>query len=205
MLSKHLMEYYKFSTKTEYKKNHKIFYVENCTPTMYDFGKMKWIRLPESYRSKKVNFFDCINLSRTTIVGFLEKRKYDRIENSQYCRKLTKNDKEMFDTFLESCSEEDKEVGEVNLEDPVVYGLIIDNKIVTAASLWHFGESLSDIGVLTHPNYRKKGYAEAVCKTLIENEDRIYVWRSEDNPPSKKLSNKLGFTDSGKISIISLE
>ena len=60
------------------------------------------------------------------------------------------------------------------------------------------------VGVLTHPDYRRKAYAEAVCKTLIKNEDRIFVWRSENNPSSKKLSEKLGFTDCGKISHMSL-
>lgn len=204
MFEKHLMEYYQFSTKTKYKENNKIFYIENCTPTMYDFGEIKWFKLPLSYKDKNVNFFDCNNLSSTTIVGFLDKREYSKIENEQFCRKLTNDDKEMFDIFLESCSDEDKEVGQVSLEDPVAYGYVIDNKIVSVASLWHFGENISDVGVLTHPDYRRKSYAEAVCKTLIKNEDRIFVWRSEDNPSSKKLSEKLGFTDCGKISVISL-
>ncbi|GAB6109493.1 GNAT family N-acetyltransferase [Fusibacter bizertensis] len=199
MFKAHIMQYYQFLTTEEYIDNLKIFYRKECTPSLYEFGEINWIILPERLRNSATVNIDNIEKLDTTVVSFLNKKKYTVIDNKAFCRRLTEVDKELFDQLLAELTEEEKEKGAVSLDDPVIYGLIKENKIVSAASLWHFGDTLSDIGVLTHPDYRNCGYAENVCKYMIENEDRDYIWRSANNPSSKKLSEKLGFIETGAI------
>jgi predicted GNAT family acetyltransferase len=87
----------------------------------------------------------------------------------------------------------------VSLSDPIVYGCFVDNKIVSVASLWNWGERLSDIGILTHPDYRYKGYAKSVCQTLMSENDKLYVWRCDfDNVGSNRLSSSIGFVEVGE-------
>ncbi len=199
MFEKHLMEYYKFTTKEDYRDNVKVFYHKECTPSLYMFGEISWAILPERLRPSTVMAVKKAEKTDTTLVSFLGNESYSFIENTEVCRKLTLEDKEIFNQLLGSLTEAEKSAGAVSLDDPVAYGLIKEGKIVAAASLWHFGVTLSDIGVLTHSDYRNCGYAESVCKFLIANEDRNYIWRSADNPASRKLSEKLGFTETGFI------
>lgn len=199
MFETHIMQYYKFMTTEEYRENLKVFYRKECTPSLFEFGEINWIILPERLRSSAVVNINKIEKLDTTFVSFLNNKKFSFIENVDLCRRLTEEDKELFDQLLASLTKEEKETGAVSIEDPVVYGLVKENKIVSVASLWHFGDILSDIGVLTHPDYRNYGYAESVCKYLISNEDRNFIWRSANNPSSKKLSEKLGFIESGAI------
>ncbi len=204
MFEELILEYYKFTTKEDYQISSKVLYKKEGSPSIYEFGDFKWTILPERLRNASLESLNSASKLDTTIVSFLNNRKYDFIEKAEYCRKLTENDKELFDQLIVKLSDEEKESGAVSLDDPIVYGLIKDNVILSAASLWHFGNTLSDIGVLTHPNHRNKGHAESVCKYLIHNEDRNYIWRSADNPSSRKLSSKLGFIETGAIHSLDL-
>ena len=116
------------------------------------------------------------------------------------CRKLEKEDKALFNQFKDSCSIEDKDEGMVSLEDDFVYGLFEDDKIVAVSSLWNWGNVISDIGILVHPEYRKKGYAKTVCQTLMSNIDKKFVWRCDElNKASYNLAISIGFTHHGLI------
>lgn len=205
MFKQHVNEYYQFSTGEEYKSNNRIFYDGDCTPILYKFGEIYWMRLPKKMMNLNIKFEDCTNLTNRTIVGFINETNFGEFTHSDLCRKLTKADREIFNEFHDACSVTDKDIGQVSIDDPVAYGAFVDGKIVAVSSLWHFGETLSDVGILTHPEYRKMGYAEAVCKALLQNENRLYVWRSESNPGSKRLSEKLGFEDYGEICVIDFE
>ncbi len=68
------------------------------------------------------------------------------------------------------------------------------------SSLWNWGEVLSDIGILVHPEYRKKGYAKTVCQTLMSNIDKKFVWRCDTlNKGSYNLAITIGFKPAGLI------
>ena len=199
MFEEYIIEYFKFTTKEEYTSNSKVFYKKEGSPSVYEFGDIKWTILPERLRNISIETVNEAAKLDTTIVSFLNNRQYDFIDNAEYCRKLTVDDKEIFKQLIDKLSDEEKESGAVSLDDPIVYGLVKDNEILSVASLWHFGDTLSDIGVLTHPKHRNNGHAESICKYLIHNEDRNYIWRSADNPSSRKLSMKLGFIETGAI------
>ena len=88
----------------------------------------------------------------------------------------------------------------VSLDDPVIYGCIVDNKLVAVSSLWNWGEKLSDIGILVHPSYRRQGYAKGVCQSLLSNTDRLFIWRCDVlNEGSYKLAKIIGFIEVGEI------
>lgn len=83
---------------------------------------------------------------------------------------------------------------------PIKYCLEIDGKIVSSAlSNGIVEEAFQILGVVTHPDYRKKGFAKAVCshliKNLIDNDNakKAILFTNYDNVPSLKCYHSLGF------------
>lgn len=86
----------------------------------------------------------------------------------------------------------------VELNHPIVYGCFENNTLVAAASHFLFEEErIAAGGVLTHPNYRGKGYGKAVSSTIMQwalEHNWICEWSSwAGNPASIALSKALGF------------
>ena len=120
------------------------------------------------------------------------------VEDGLTIRRLSSADALAFEHFHSTCTEEERDEGEVSLEDDVAVGCFDGEKLVSMASYWFWGDVLADIGILTDPAYRGKGIGRAVvgylCKIGIEM-GRINVYRHDnDNPASDKLSAALGFT-----------
>jgi len=115
-------------------------------------------------------------------------------------RELNENDSDAFKEFLDKCSEDDKEQGQVNVDDDLVYGVLKGNEIVSVASYWYWGDKIADVGVLTVPEYRGLGLIMACVSKLVDNTDKITLWRaSDDNKASKATAKKLGFINAGSI------
>jgi GNAT superfamily N-acetyltransferase len=90
-------------------------------------------------------------------------------------RQLTHDDTEAFAVFQYACSDDDREMGEVGLNDEIVFGVLDGEKIVAVAStyeLWGF----VDVGVLTHPDYRQQGLGKAAVSAVSE----YYLQRKDD-------------------------
>lgn len=128
----------------------------------------------------------------------LDLRDFKPYVNEDYSyRILSKKDDALMDEFLSQCSEEDKSVGQVSIEDDKVMGAFDDEKLVAVASTWDLKEQLSDIGVLVHPTYKKCGLGTSVVSKLIDEikETRLPIYRADyDNPASEKIALKLGFS-----------
>jgi len=76
----------------------------------------------------------------------------------------------------------------------IVSGQIVATALTAARSQRH-----ADIGVYTHPDHRKRGYAAAAASIVaqqVQEAGQIPVWGAgEHNTPSLRLAAKLGFVE----------
>ncbi|MDZ7671822.1 MAG: GNAT family N-acetyltransferase [Halanaerobiales bacterium] len=114
-------------------------------------------------------------------------------------RKIDKSFKNKFNELKKECSKDDLEEAQVSLDDDYIVGCFYNNKLISAASYWFWGEGLADIGVITHPEFRKNGLAKAIISYLtlkgIEL-NRINIYRhAADNKASKRLALAMNFQE----------
>lgn len=104
-----------------------------------------------------------------------------------------------FDTFKNGCSQEDLAEGLVSLEDSLVFGCFHKNKLIGVASYWFLTDHLADIGVIIHPDYRKKDIGKALVSRLSQwgvNHGKINMYRHDrKNQRSRRLALSLGFEE----------
>ncbi|MEO1378619.1 MAG: GNAT family N-acetyltransferase [Cyanobacteria bacterium J06635_10] len=88
----------------------------------------------------------------------------------------------------------------VEIEHPIIYGYMLDQKIVGIAS--HFLFELPDFkvvapGVLVNPEYRRRNIGKAVVSAICEwalKRDYIIEWSSwDENLASIALAKSIGF------------
>ncbi len=77
---------------------------------------------------------------------------------------------EALQALYAASTEEDLDEAEIYVDkpDPVIFGTFIDGKMVAYSSHRIWGENIADIGVLTHPDYRKRGLGKGVVSALCE-------------------------------------
>lgn len=200
MFKTEIEELFNFQSKEQLIRKFSVIKQDRKSVVLYDFDAYKWILMPDNHpdiRPEDVDLFDKLD---PAFVMFREDRYFTDILHRDKCRRLTDEDSYKFMEFHKACPNRDKEKGMVSLVDPTVYGCYEDDKLVCVASLWNWGDHLSDIGVLTHPDYRGKGYAESVCKSILNDVQRNIIWRCDkDNDASHQLALKLGFIEAGEI------
>ena len=82
-------------------------------------------------------------------------------------RALTIDDRAEFDRFAATAPEDDVDEAFVELDHWLVFGCFVDDKLVSAASMYPWDDStLADTGVLTLPDHRGRGYAAATVRAL---------------------------------------
>ncbi|MET3710799.1 GNAT superfamily N-acetyltransferase [Sphingomonas trueperi] len=87
--------------------------------------------------------------------------------NRAFARQLTEEDRAAFDTFHATASEQDREDAFVEFAHWAVFGCFDGGRLVSAASaiLWHHSP-MADLGILTLPDSRGKGYASAAVRSI---------------------------------------
>ncbi|WP_168169758.1 GNAT family N-acetyltransferase [Candidatus Izimaplasma sp. ZiA1] len=200
MFNRQIRELFKYITKNELTNELSVNYVKRNNIVKYEFKDNSFYLCPFDSVVTLDNYNELLIETDSTHIFFIDNLNFGTIQNSNKCRELTSDDCKQFKIFLDSCSAEDKDQGMVSLEDDFIYGLFEDDLLVAVSSLWNWGDILSDIGVLVHPNYRKKGYAKTVCQTLMSNIKRDFVWRCDStNNASYNLAVSIGFIPTGFI------
>ncbi len=90
---------------------------------------------------------------------------------------------------------------EITKIDDSIYYLESENSIVVSKARLTERRAISVIwDVYTDSHYRKKGYAFELIREIIEENDNLFILASicEDNTPSRKLFEKLGFVPVAK-------
>lgn len=84
-------------------------------------------------------------------------------------------------------------------EVPVAFAIRSGDEIAAAANLTAFRGVPSDVGVLTHPKYRGKGYATRVARAAtayaVRNHGLARYRAVEDHERSRSIARSLGFED----------
>lgn len=134
---------------------------------------------------------------------YLPKEAQPVLDKTKNARQLGENDRVAFDNFHLETSEQDREDAFVELDHWTVVGCFDNGRLVSAASicLWD-GSPAADLGVLTLPDARGKGFARAVVQSInVISMQRGYEpqYRCQlDNHPSVALAKTCGFALFGK-------
>jgi GNAT superfamily N-acetyltransferase len=80
-------------------------------------------------------------------------------------RKLHHDDEAALNVLKAACVEEEVEEGEVSVDDEIGFGCFYDAQMVALATGFRL-TGFMDIGVLTHPDFRRKGLGKAVVSAL---------------------------------------
>lgn len=82
-------------------------------------------------------------------------------------RQLTADDAELWARFVEEAPEDDLDDAYVELDHWLVFGVIVDGRLVAAASMYPWDDStLADLGVITLPEVRGQGFARATVRAM---------------------------------------
>jgi len=113
---------------------------------------------------------------------------------------------DVFEIFANECSQEDLDEGLVSLDDSLVFGCFHKDKLVGVTSYWFLTDHLADIGVIVHPDYRKKGIGKALVSRLTQwgmNHGKLNMYRHDrNNKISGQLALALGFEEYIELKII---
>lgn len=112
-------------------------------------------------------------------------------------RQLSANDHALFADFEERASEQDRDDAQVDLDDWAAFGVIVDDRLVSAASTYPFrGSMLADVGVLTLAEVRGKGHGRRLVHAAAHHARGLgyeLQYRCQlDNAASKALAEAAG-------------
>ncbi|OQY46489.1 MAG: hypothetical protein B6242_07625 [Anaerolineaceae bacterium 4572_78] len=115
-------------------------------------------------------------------------------------RFMSEKDKPYMDAMYAECTEKDIDEAYVEIDHTLVCGCFQGEKLVSAASMYYTrqGEIFSDLGVITHPDFRGnglgKGAVSKICEWLLVH-DKIAQYRSSVTIlGSNGIAKSLGFT-----------
>ena len=111
-------------------------------------------------------------------------------------RQLDLTDAQALADLQAACGADENDEAEVSVEDEIPFGCFAGSRLATVATGFTL-TGFMDIGVLTHPDFRKQGLGAAAVSTLSAwclEADILPQYRcSEGNIASHKLALRLGF------------
>lgn len=112
---------------------------------------------------------------------------------------LSNDDAPVLRQLSESCTRLEVHLADVRIHHPVVYGCRADGTLAAAASFLFEDELIADVGVLTHPQFRNRGYGRAavsaLCRWGLEHERVIQYCALSSNRASLRVADVLGFSE----------
>ncbi|UYO99347.1 GNAT family N-acetyltransferase [Oceanotoga sp. DSM 15011] len=114
-------------------------------------------------------------------------------------RLLTKKDLNILNDMKTYCTKEELEMGFVEIDHEGIMGCFDGEKLVSAGSYIYWGDRIGDIGILTHPEYRKRKIGRSVVSKMCDwgmMNNKIPLYRCNDlNIPSCRLANSLNLVN----------
>jgi len=111
-------------------------------------------------------------------------------------RQLTQDDVDALAALQAACAAAEAEEAEVSVEDEIGFGCFSGTRLVSIATGFRL-TGFMDIGVLTHPDYRRRGLGKAcvsaLCRWCVDN-DIIAQYRCRaKNTGSRSIAEGLNF------------
>ncbi len=125
-------------------------------------------------------------------------------------RELTTDDAELWARFVAEAPEDDLDDAYVELDHWLVFGAIVDGRIVSAASMYPWDDSqLADLGVITLPDVRGQGLGRATVRAMSARALELGYepqYRCQlDNAASVALAASAGFSLFGDWDVVATE
>lgn len=113
-------------------------------------------------------------------------------------RRLTEADADAFKAFEAEIPAEDLDGAAVGIDDWMAYGAFENGVLVAVGSSYPVQDAaLADIGVVTHPGFRRQGHARSIVHALaraaLKAKHEPQYRCQLDNPSSAALARRLGF------------
>jgi RimJ/RimL family protein N-acetyltransferase len=114
-------------------------------------------------------------------------------------RQLDEHDEAAFAAFQSEASEQDKDDAFVELNHWAVFGAFEQGRLVSAVSMYPWDHAaIADLGVLTLPGFRGKGYAKSLVRSISRHALRVGYqpqYRCQvDNSASNALAQASGLS-----------
>jgi GNAT superfamily N-acetyltransferase len=131
--------------------------------------------------------------------------KYWRLFRVHGCRRLEDSDVESFvklklDLYPECDPECLARDIQRNIKDGIAFGVFQEGKLISvseAPDIGHMQDLIEEVGVDTHPKYRRRGYGKAVISAMtkaILDIGRIPIYRCDpQNEASVRLAKAIGY------------
>lgn len=117
--------------------------------------------------------------------------------NPPAIRPLSVADTPLIRRFQAACTPRDLQLGQIEPDDPVVVGYFVDDQLAGIGSLLYWGYDIADIGIISHPAYRKRGIGLDITAELVRlglAMGKVMQYRTlTTNLGSLALANRLGF------------
>ncbi len=125
-------------------------------------------------------------------------------------RPLTAEDAALFGRFAQEAPEDDLDDAFVELDHWLVFGTLLDGRLVSVASMYPWDRSLlADLGVITLPEYRGRGLGRATVRAMSARAIALGYepqYRCQfDNVSSVALAASAGFALFGDWDVVSTE
>jgi hypothetical protein len=108
------------------------------------------------------------------------------------------------EVFLAACPEDDREEGDVGIDPPheLAVGVLDGARVLAVASVYAW-RGFGDVGVLTHPDARRRGAGRlavaGLCERLLDASRAVVYRHDEANLGSRGIARSLGFVHIGDI------
>ena len=125
-------------------------------------------------------------------------------------RPLTEEDAALFERFTQEAPEDDLDDAFVELDHWLVFGTILDGRLVSVASMYPWdGSRLADLGVITLPEHRGRGLGRATVRAMSARAIELGYepqYRCQfDNAASVALAASAGFALFGDWDVVATE
>jgi GNAT superfamily N-acetyltransferase len=113
-----------------------------------------------------------------------------------------------FEAFLAQCTQADRDEGDIGIDHMIAFG-VFDGARIAAASSVFIWRGFIDMGILTDPAYRGRGFGKALVSACIshylQGDCMIGYRHDSNNIASEKLALSLGFRLYGMADIVKLQ
>lgn len=186
-----------------------IYQYQNKSFMLVDPNHFKPLKqtIIQNFRQKAISQNDVLSFWGTQVeilsadehFSYLDPEFFQPIEETEEysIRILNADDNESYETLKESCSEYEWEEAYVYLETGIVFGIWQKEELLGVANCIDWDGIVEDIGIIVHPNFRRKGVGKRLLTELCKwgiAENKLLQFRYQNEYESvARFVSSMGF------------
>jgi len=127
--------------------------------------------------------------------GYAEAEDFHPIP-SPHVRKLSTSDRPLLQVLVDGCDPKEWRDSGINVNDENLFGYFLSGSIVAVAGIIPWASYAANPSVVTHPDYRKKGYGKAVVSAAMQHildQGSVVLYQTLlANVPAVRIAESLG-------------